>query len=129
MTISSDFKMVIVIDASLPVGLQANTAAVLSLSIGKNVEDLIGQDLEDKDSYIHAGLTKIPLPILKCSSSELRKLYDSAYQLKDELLFVDVSDAAQTTKNYEDYQEKLKETPNEELLLLGVAIAGSKKDC
>jgi hypothetical protein len=127
MQVSEDFKMVIVLDEDLEVGLKANTAAVLSLTIGNEVEGLIGKDLEDNSGNIHKGLTQIPLPILKCSSEKLIDLYQKGYKLKEEILIIDVTDAAQTTKNYDDYSEKLKNMLNQDLKILGVAIAGSKK--
>lgn len=127
MQVTEDFKMVIVLDDDLSVGLKANTAAVLSLTLGNKIAGLIGDDLTDNDKNIHTGLTTIPLPILKCTPQDLRNLYQKAYALKEELVFVDITDAAQTTKNYDDYQEKLEKTPDSELKLLGVALAGPKK--
>lgn len=127
MNVSEDFKMVIVLDDDLPTGLKANTAAVLSLTLGDKVKNLIGEDLLDGEKYSHTGLTRIPLPILKCTAEELKKLYEKAYTLKDEILFVDITDAAQTTKNYEDYHQKLSNSSKTELKLLGIALASSKK--
>lgn len=127
MKVTQDFKMVIILDEDLPLGLKANTAAVLSLTVGNKIDDLIGEDLVDKDTYIHTGLTGTPLPILKCNTKNLKELYDKAYTLRDEILLVDITDAAQTTKNYDDYRQKLEQTANEKLQLLGIALAGSKK--
>lgn len=127
MKVTNDFKMVVVLDDALPIGLKANTAAVLSLTLGNKIENLIGTDLIDKSGNTHTALTTIPLPILKTSSEILKKLYNQAYEQKDQLLLVDITDAAQTTKNYLDYQEKLSSTPTNELQLLGIALAGPEK--
>lgn len=127
MKITDDFKMVIVLDDSLELGLKMNTAAVLSLTLGAQIEDLIGGELMDKTGVWHFGLTTVPLPILKASPEKLREVFNSASGLREELLVVDVTDAAQTTVDYADYQAKLEKTDTNDLKLLGVALAGPKK--
>ena len=127
MKVTSDFKMVIVLDQGLPVGLLSNTAAVLSLTLGNKIEGLIDKELTDGSGTIHAGLTNQPLPILKANTDSLKLLYKKALMLKDNLLLVDITDAAQTTKNYIDYEIKLKNKTSEELKILGLALAGSNK--
>ncbi|MBI2797803.1 DUF2000 domain-containing protein [Candidatus Saccharibacteria bacterium] len=126
MKVSNDFKMVIVLDDDLSLGLKTNTAAVLSLTLGSKVEGLIGHDLHDKAGNKHTSLTRIPVPILRCSPEQLKQTYDQAYELDGELLLVDITDAAQTTTNYQDYQQKLELTEPKDLKLLGIALAGSK---
>lgn len=126
MDISKDFKMVIVVDESLPVGLQCNTAAVLSLTLGEKIKGLIGSDLQDKSGITHTGLTQYPLPILKASIDQIHQIYKNSLEDKN-LLMVDITDSAQTTKNYTDYEEKLRSKLTEEHKLLGLALAGSSK--
>lgn len=122
------FKMVIILDEALPAGLQCNTAAVLALSLGQKVEGLIGKDLKDKSGVLHKGLTQLPIPILKTSSEKLRDTYNKALDSKDNLFMVDVTDAAQTTVNYSDYEDKLTSRATTELNLLGIALTGSQKE-
>src|SRR3989344_2377105 len=126
MGITEDFKMVIVVDYALTVGIQCNTAAVLSLSLGEKIKGLIGPDLKDKSNTNHIGLTQDPLPILKASDTQIREIYNDALNNKS-LLVIDITDAAQTTKNYKDYEEKLSDKSTEELKLLGIALAGPNK--
>ena len=116
--------MVVVLDDDLALGLKTNTAAVLSLTLGNKIEGLIGSDLLDKDGNKHVSLTTIPLPILKCTADQLRDTYNQAYELGNELLLVDITDAAQTTKNYQDYQIKLEQAGTDTLQFLGIAMAG-----
>ncbi len=123
-----DFKMVIVLDNELPAGLQCNTAAVLSLTLGNKIEGLIDKDLVDGSNDIHTGLTNQPLPILKSNSTELMLIRTKAKKCENELLVVDITDAAQSTKNYQDYEEKLKSKTSDQLVILGLAIAGRSKD-
>lgn len=127
MKATDDFKMVIVVDDDLSLGLKTNTAAVLSLTLGHKIDGLIGHDLTDASGTHHTSLTTVPLPILKCSNDDLRRVYNQAQELSDEVLLVDITDAAQTTKNYDDYQAKLEKSETDQLQLLGIAVAGPQK--
>ena len=127
MKVTQDYKMVVILDEELPVGLLSNTAAILALTIGKEVQDLVGTALTDASGDVHKGLTKIPLPILKTTGENLKQLREKSKSLEN-LFMVDVTDAAQTTTNYDDYEQKLKNTKLDELKLLGIALAGNKKD-
>ena len=42
-----DKKCVIVIDENLPLGILANTAAILGITLGKHVPELLGEDATD----------------------------------------------------------------------------------
>ncbi len=128
MKVTPDFKMVIILDDTLPTGLQCNTAAVLSLTLGKKIDNLIDRDLVDGSGNIHVGLTNQPLPILKSTKEHLKELLKQAKDLSNNMLVVDITDAAQTTKNYTDYEEKLRNMTSEKFTLLGIALAGSQKD-
>lgn len=67
-----EMKCVMVIDADLPAGLIANTAAVLALTLGKEIEGIIGPTVKDGSGHPHEGITTIPIPILKGNSQKLR---------------------------------------------------------
>ncbi|ABR47734.1 conserved hypothetical protein [Alkaliphilus metalliredigens QYMF] len=120
-------KCVIVIDSELPTGLIANTAAVLALTLGNRIKDIIGPNVIDGDGNIHEGITTIPFPILKSKEvniKELRNIIGSEYP---DLYLVDFSNAAQTTKNYDDYTHKIAQYTTNELKYLGIAVYGDKK--
>lgn len=125
MKVTDDFKMVIVLDTALSLGLKTNTAAVLSLTLGNKIQGLIGEDLKDGGGDIHTGLTKIPLPILQCTNDVLVEIYNQAYNLKEQIFLVDITNAAQTTKNYDDYSQKLNQSSSQTLKLLGIGLAGN----
>ena len=46
-------KCVIVVDRDLPLGLKTNAAAALGMSLGAQVDGLIGPDVIDADGYTH----------------------------------------------------------------------------
>jgi hypothetical protein len=118
-------KCVFVIDHSLPVGLIANTAAVLSLSLGRLNPQLVGPDLQNKDGETHAGITTIVMPVLKGDQDVIYSICKKAKSLAHSGLQVfDVTDAAQSTKNYTDYANKLSTKASEELRFLGVCLYG-----
>lgn len=121
-------KCVIIIDHLLPIGLIANTAAVLSLTLGKKIDGIIGADVCDSSNQKHTGITNIPIPILKGTEEGNRDLRMKI--VKEEfsnLLVVDFSNAAQMTKNYEDYTKKIAQFSTVDLQYLGIALYGEKK--
>jgi hypothetical protein len=119
-------KCAFVIDSSLPVGLVANTAAVLALSLGKEFPQMVGMSLPDFDGELHAGLTTMVMPVLKACSEDLFKLREKALGLdRSDLFVVDVSNAAQETRNYDDYAARLKTTHSKDLKYLGLCLFGA----
>jgi len=118
-------KCVFVIDHSLPLGLIANTAAVLSLSLGQRNPELVGPDLQNKDGETHAGITTIVMPVLKGDQDVIQSICKKAKSLgHPSLQVIDVTDAAQSTKNYNDYAHKLAERSSDELRFLGICLYG-----
>jgi hypothetical protein len=75
-------KCVIVLDKDLPVGLSANTAAVLGMGLSHAAPEIMGSVL---------------------------------------------TDAAQSTKDYAAYEEKLKQTAPGQLRYLGIGLFGPEK--
>lgn len=121
-------KCVMIINKQLPLGLIANTSAVLALSIGDKIKGIIGEDVTDKDGQIHRGITKVPIPLLKGDSESIRSLRHHILQNRsDEIFFVDFCDVAQKCKNYDEYKVKLQKSSEEQLMYLGIAIYGPAK--
>ena len=120
-------KCVMVIDVELPLGLIANTSAVLALTLGKKIEGIIGPVVVDGDGHTHEGITTTPIPILKGSEAmikELREIISSDYP---DLFLVDFSNVAQITKNYDDYMNKIASFTSNDFQYLGIAVYGNKK--
>ncbi|MDW6004671.1 DUF2000 domain-containing protein [Vibrio mangrovi] len=117
-------KCVLVIDKELPQGLIANTAAVLTLSLGKIHPELVGEDIKNGDGEKHLGITRIPIPILAGDPNDIKRLRS---ELMPHTTLIDFSNIAQTTKNYEDYSNKLASVQNEDIEYLGIAVYGDKK--
>lgn len=65
-------KIVMVISKELPLGLVANTAAVLGISLRKIFQqDIVGCDIQDANGNVHIGITGQTIPVLGGSSKML----------------------------------------------------------
>lgn len=128
-TESNKMKCVIVIHEDLPIGLIANTAAVIGMSIGQRFGHLIGPDVLDQNGGLHRGITQVPIPLLRGSQDFFRSIREKAAQLEAQGIFVvDVCDVAQKSKRYADYVEQMQQTPVSHLSYLGVGLFGPRKD-
>jgi hypothetical protein len=121
-------KVVMIIDKELPVGLIANTAAVLGASLGSMVDGLVGGDLRDADGYIHRGITTMNIPILGGTKEQIKavraRLYDEEFAA---VATVDFNNIAQRSLDYGDYGSVLANAGGEELSYLGVCLYGPQK--
>ena len=121
-------KCVMVIDAALPLGLIANTAAILGITLGKYLPKTVGADVIDQSGRDHLGIIEFPVPILKGTPDTLRRLREQLYQPEFRVLTaVDFSDLAQGCKAYDEFIQKMAQTPEDRLRYLGLAICGGKK--
>lgn len=60
-------KCVMVIDEQLPLGIIANTAAVMGITLGKAMPEVVGEDVRDESGHTHLGIIEFPVPILRRS--------------------------------------------------------------
>lgn len=121
-------KCVMVIDQELPAGIAANTAALMGMSLGSRIPEVIGCEACDKSGLTHPGVLQIPLPILKADKETLRairtQLYEDAFQ---DVEVMEFSDVAQQCNVYDEWLDKAKNTEEAEFQYLGVALYGDKK--
>jgi hypothetical protein len=116
-----------VIDAGLPVGLIANTAAVLALTLGNRIEGIIGPDLLDATGASHRGITNIAIPILKGSKELIKDIKQKTGSTEfSELFVVDFSSIAQTIMKYDQYAEQMSRLSAEAIDYLGIALYGDR---
>lgn len=123
-----NMKGVMIIDAELPIGVIANTSAILGVTLGKLLPQLVGEDVVDATDKTHLGITTIPIAMLKGSKETLGNLRGQLYapEFKD-LVVVDFSDVAQSCHVYHEYIAKAAALPGNEYTYLGIAIYGEKK--
>ncbi|MEA5047939.1 MAG: DUF2000 domain-containing protein [Eubacteriales bacterium] len=121
-------KCVMIIDAALPLGYIANTAAMLGVTIGKRLPQIVGVDVTDASDRTHLGISTYPISMLKGSEELLKNLRQRLFEPEfSELTVVDFSDVAQKINVYEEYVQKAAETPEREHAYYGIALFGDKK--
>lgn len=121
-------KCVIVVDENLPLGIIANTAAILGITMGMKMPDVVGNDVFDLEENPHMGIIQFPVPILKGNTKILKKLRTKLFEPQfSELIVVDFSDLAQGCKTYNEFIGKMANTSESRLNYIGIAVCGNKK--
>lgn len=121
-------KCVIVVDENLPLGIIANTAAILGITMGMKMPDVVGNDVLDLEGNAHMGIIQFPVPILKGNTKILKKLRTRLFEPQfSELTVVDFSDLAQGCKTYNEFIGKMANTSESRLNYIGIAVCGNKK--
>ena len=119
-------KCVMVIDEGLPLGMIANTAAIMGITLGKKMPEVVGADVTDQSE--HLGIIEFPVPILRGTRPDIKQIREKLYQPEfQDLTVVDFSDLAQSCKTYDEFMEKMGRVSESDLQYLGVAICGSRK--
>lgn len=121
-------KCVMVIDESLPLGIIANTAAIMGITLGKQMPEVVGTEVYDRTGNGHLGIIKFPVPILKGNADVIKAIREKLYEPEfSELTVIDFSDLAQGCRTYDEFMEKMKYVTETELNYFGIAICGAKK--
>lgn len=117
-----------VIDEHLPLGIIANTAAIMGITLGKKMPEVVGDDVTDQSGNEHLGIIEFPVPILKGSPETIKEIREKLYQPEfQDVTVVDFSDLAQSCKTYDEFTEKMGQVSESALQYLGVAVCGPKK--
>lgn len=121
-------KCVMILDENLPLGLIANTAAIMGITLGRQLPEVVGADVLDQSGNVHLGIIEFPVPVLKGSPETIKELREKLYQPEfQELTVVDFSDLAQGCRTYEEFICKMEQSPEDALQYFGVAVCGPKK--
>ena len=117
-----------IVDESLPLGIIANTTAILGNTLGSHYPGAVGKNVLDKNENEHLGIIEIPIPILKGNKELLNNLRDTLYkeEYKD-MIVADFSDVAQSCKTYDEYIQKISKVDSNNINYFGIAIYGTKK--
>lgn len=121
-------KCVMVIDENLPLGIIANTAAIMGITLGKKMPEVVGSDVTDKTGNEHLGIIEFPVPILKGNIDSIKVIREKLYEPDfSDLTVVDFSDLAQSCKTYDEFIGKMGTAAETDLNYFGIAICGAKK--
>ena len=118
-------KCVILLSPALPIGMAANTAAVLSVTLGRLRPDMVGADVRDQEGGVHRGIISFPIRILAADEEQLRTLHRQAEVAG--LTAVDFTDLSQGCRTYKEYIERMGRTPETALRYIGLALCGERK--
>ena len=91
-----------VLDENLPLGLLANTAAILGITLGKHMPEAVGADVLDGSGKAHLGIIMFPVPILRGDAEQIRAIREILYGVDyQDVIVVDPMwpSAAKTTAN------------------------------
>ena len=123
-----DEKCVMILDERLPLGIMANTAAILGITLGKAMPEIVGADVADKTGREHLGIIEFPVPILKGNGESIKAIRERLYEPEfSDVTVVDFSDLAQGCKTYDEFAGKMKDAAEEDLNYFGIAMCGAKK--
>ena len=123
-----DEKCVMILDERLPLGIMANTAAILGITLGKAMPEIVGADMADKTGREHLGIIEFPVPILKGNGESIKAIRERLYEPEfSDVTVVDFSDLAQGCKTYDEFSGKMKDAAEEDLNYFGIAMCGAKK--
>lgn len=121
-------KCVMITDETLPLGIIANTAVILGITLGRQMPEVVGTDVADQSGNMHLGIIEFPVPVLRGTKESIKEMRERLYQPDYvDLTVVDFSDLAQSCKTYDEFIEKMGCTPESDLRYFGVAIFGAKK--
>lgn len=121
-------KCVMIIDENLPLGVIANTAAIMGVTLGKNLPEIVGMNVTDQSGGEHLGIIEFPVPILRGTPEIIRRIREKLFSPDfQDLIAVDFSDLAQGCKTYDEFIEKMRLVPECSLQYFGIAICGAKK--
>ncbi len=121
-------KIVMIINRELPIGLIANTAAVLGISAGKMCSEIVGSDNFDLDGNLHVGITAKTIPILSGTKAQIKRIRDSLYEKEaQDCNVIDFCEIAQKSLDYDTYSALLANMESSAIEYLGICIYGSTK--
>lgn len=121
-------KCVMVIDEKLPLGVIANAAAIMGITLGKKMSEVVGADVRDRSGREHLGIIEFPVPVLRGDAERIKGIREKLYEQEfSDLTVVDFSDLAQGCKTYGEFVGKMGETEEGKLNYLGIAVCGEKK--
>ena len=107
-----------------------NTVCMLSMMLGKEASlACFGPDVKDASGILHRGIGNVVLPILLIKAEAMPAFYERVKKAEatNNLYVFDFTEAAQASKQYNDYQQKLAQQKLSDQLILGLAMIGEPK--
>lgn len=119
-------KCAIIVEKTLSPGLAINAASVIGVSLGRQVENLVGPEVQSCDGVVYPGVITAPLPVLLTQNEALTATLSRALADPD-ILVMPFSTLAQSCKTYEEYGERIARTQSGAIELAAVGLLGPEK--
>ena len=125
---TSDLKVAVILNPDLPIGLIANTAAVISIGLGAATPGVGKAELQDKTGFRFSISADRPVPILQASRETLQifriKSAETRPQSGNLVVFPEF---ARRLHNFEDYLATLPDRDLNGENLDGIGLLGPSK--
>ncbi|WP_423210487.1 DUF2000 domain-containing protein [Paracoccus yeei] len=118
------FKPVIILAEDLPLGLKANFAAVLGMSLGQLRPDLVGADTPTAEGVTLGGITSVALPVLGAPAADLPSLFMAAEDLPIRLAYMR---SAFEARDYADYTARIAAATLADHVPQAILLGGPRK--
>ncbi len=126
-----NFKIAIIVDPALPLGLLANTVATLAIGIGAAAPIFGGTALTDQAGRTVSTSANRPVPILQAPAEQigalLLKALPDAAQNPDGRIIVPFPQFARAVHSFEDYLALFPQQDLARAAIDGLALAGPEK--
>ncbi len=73
-------KCVMVIGENLPLGIMANTAAIMGIALGKQMPEVVSADVYDKTENGYLRIIEFPVLILKGNVEIIKEIRERLYE-------------------------------------------------
>lgn len=120
-------RVAIVIDPDQPLGLLANTVAVLAAGLGAAMPALGGRTLVDSTGRAFLNSADRPIPVLQASAGTLATLLGKAAAAPEGAVLVPFPQFARTIHDFAAYADAFSVRDLGSEPLLGMGIAGPDK--
>lgn len=120
---SEQKKVYIMLRADLSLELTLNTAALVSMGLAKSDPDLVGVPVHDAEGKSYAGITRVPIIIMKAKSAgKLKTAFESIAE--EGATVVPFFEHSRSLMTYEEYEASMKQAHFDDLELSGFGVIG-----
>ncbi|PLR45208.1 DUF2000 domain-containing protein [Chimaeribacter arupi] len=123
----SDYRVAIIVNPALPVGLMANTAATLAAGLGARHPQVFGGKLTDATGLEIDVSSRLPMPVLQADEATLQALLKRSEGANDIKAVVVFPAFARRMHDFDEYGQALPERNLSGETLDGIALCGPKK--
>ena len=122
-----DLRIAVVVDPSLPIGLIANTVAVVGIGLGSALPAIAGAVLVDADSRSVRTSANRPVPVLQATPEAIAILLARALPMPEGAVVVPFPRFARDLHRFEDYLSEFASRTLANEAIDGLGLCGPEK--